>query len=225
MIKPIHEHDVALGRLFLKVLSLGCRKFGFLDTMLSPGATQLKKMINVDQSQNAVQTARTDVDGHENEIGVKATVRFLYGGVASARHWLNEKPFLDVLAVAMITTNPTVITAGFIDSLAAELPEAVIAALTTLIPCYLFTTVPAPYFKKYDRLPCVIVFVDDITAAATSAVTGSAIVVAKRSIIHVPTMLIALVTMLLLWELKLQELIIITAAAMVSGLSFYLRTV
>ena len=70
-----------------------------------------------------------------------------------------------------------------------------------------------------------IVFVDDITAAAASAVTGSAIVVAKRSIIHVPTMLIALVTMLLLWELKLQELIIITAAAMVSGLSFYLRTV
>lgn len=86
MIKPIHEHDVALGRLFLKVLSLGCRKFGFLDTMLSPGATQLKKMINVDQSQNAVQTARTDVDGHENEIGVTATVRFLHGGAVSARH-------------------------------------------------------------------------------------------------------------------------------------------
>jgi chromate transporter len=29
---------------------------------------------------------------------------------------------------------------------------AVVAALATFLPCYLFTIVPAPYFKKYGKI-------------------------------------------------------------------------
>ncbi|WP_457825757.1 chromate transporter, partial [Staphylococcus aureus] len=75
-------------------------------------------------------------------------------------------------------------------------------ALATFIPCYLFTILPAPYFKKYGKLPGVIAFVDGITAAAIGAITGSVIVIAKRSIIDIPTALIALITIALLWRFK-----------------------
>lgn len=150
-----------------------------------------------------------------------AIVPFLYGGVVTEHHWLSEKQFVDAVAVAMITPGPVVITVGFIGYLVAGLSGATVAALATFIPCYLFTIVPAPYFKKYGKLPGVIAFVDGITAAAIGAITGSVIVLAKRSIVDIPTLLIAVVTVVLLWKVKkLQEPVVIVAAALV-GLILY----
>lgn len=150
-----------------------------------------------------------------------AIVPFLYGGVVTEHHWLTEKQFVDAVAVAMITPGPVVITVGFIGYLIAGLSGACIAALGTFIPCYLFTILPAPYFKKYGKLPGVIAFVNGITAAAIGAITGSVIVLAKRSIIDLPTALIGLVTIILLWKFKkLQEPVIVVAAAIL-GLVIY----
>jgi chromate transporter len=150
-----------------------------------------------------------------------AIVPFLYGGVVQEHHWLNDKQFVDAVAVAMITPGPVVITVGFIGYLVAGLGGAVVAALATFIPCYLFTVIPAPYFKKYGKLPSVIAFVDGITAAAIGAITGSVIVLARRSVIDIPTLLIASAAAVLLWKFKkLQEPVVIAAAALV-GLALY----
>ena len=150
-----------------------------------------------------------------------AIVPFLYGGVVTEHHWLNDKQFVDAVAVAMITPGPVVITVGFIGYLVAGLPGATVAALGTFLPCYLFTVIPAPYFKKYGHLPGVKAFVDGITAAAVGAITGSVIVIAKRSIVDAPTLAIGLVTIALLWRFKkLQEPVVVTAAALL-GLVLY----
>lgn len=150
-----------------------------------------------------------------------AIVPFLYGGTVTEYQWLTEKQFVDAVAVAMITPGPVVITVGFIGYLIAGLPGATVAALATFLPCYLFTIIPAPYFKKYGKLPGVVAFVDGITAAAIGAIAGSVIVIAKRSIIDIPTALLALVTIALLWKFKkLQEPVIIVVAAVI-GLILY----
>jgi chromate transporter len=150
-----------------------------------------------------------------------AIVPFLYGGVVTDHQWLNDRQFVDAVAVAMITPGPVVITVGFIGYLIAGLQGATVAALATFIPCYLFTIIPAPYFKKYGKAPGVVAFVDGITAAAIGAITGSVIVLAKRSIVDIPTAMIAVLTALLLWRFKrLQEPVIIAAAAAL-GLVIY----
>lgn len=150
-----------------------------------------------------------------------AIVPFLYSGVVTEYHWLNDKQFVDAVAVAMVTPGPVVITVGFIGYLVAGLSGATVAALGTFLPCYLFTILPAPYFKKYGKLPGVKAFVDGITAAAIGAITGSVIVLAKRSLVDVPTILLALVTVALLWRFKkLQEPIIVAGAALI-GLILY----
>ena len=150
-----------------------------------------------------------------------AIVPFLYGGVVTQFHWLSEKQFVDAVAVAMITPGPVVITVGFIGYLIAGLPGAIVAALATFIPCYLFTIIPAPYFKKYGKVPGVLAFVDGITAAAVGAIAGSVIVIAKRSVVDLPTALIALVTIALLWRFKqLQEPVVVLGAAL-AGLAIY----
>lgn len=150
-----------------------------------------------------------------------AIVPFLYGGVVTEHHWLNEKQFVDAVAVAMITPGPVVITVGFIGYLVAGFPGACVAALATFLPCYLFTIIPAPYFKKYGKLPAIVAFVDGVTAAAVGAITGSVIVLAKRSIVDVPTALMALLTIAVLWKFKkLQEPVVVVSAALI-GLVLY----
>lgn len=155
-----------------------------------------------------------------------AIVPFLYGGVVTEYQWLNEKQFVDAVAVAMITPGPVVITVAFIGYLVAGFPGACVAALGTFLPCYLFTVIPAPYFKKYGRLPAIVAFVDGVTAAAVGAITGSVIVIAKRSIVDIPTALMALATIAILWKYKkLQEPFVVLGAALL-GLVLYplLRT-
>jgi len=150
-----------------------------------------------------------------------AIVPFLYGSVVHEFHWLNEKQFVDAVAVAMITPGPVVITVGFIGYLVAGLPGACVAALATFLPCYLFTILPAPYFKKYGKLPGILAFVDGVTAAAVGAITGAVIVLAKRSIVDVPTVLLVLVTVALLLKFKkLTEPVIVAGAALI-GLVAY----
>jgi len=147
-----------------------------------------------------------------------AIVPFLYGGVVNEYHWLNERQFIDAVAVAMITPGPVVITVGFIGYLVAGFPGAVVAALATFLPCYLFTIIPAPYFRKHGKKPGIAAFVDGVTAAAIGTITGAVIVLGKRSITDIATIAICLVTLLLLWKVKKLPEPVIVALAAVAGL-------
>jgi len=147
-----------------------------------------------------------------------AIVPFLYGGVVNEHHWLNERQFIDAVAVAMITPGPVVITVGFIGYLIAGLPGAVVAALGTFLPCYLFTIIPAPYFRKHGKKPGIVAFVDGVTAAAIGTITGAVIVLGRRSITDIATIAICLVTLLLLWKVKKLPEPVIVALAAVAGL-------
>ncbi|HYX67259.1 MAG TPA: chromate transporter [Burkholderiales bacterium] len=145
-----------------------------------------------------------------------AIVPFLYGGVVTQHQWLTERQFVDAVAVAMITPGPVVITVGFIGYLVAGFAGALVASAATFLPCYLFTIIPAPYFRKYGRRPAIVAFVDGVTAAAIGTITGAVVVLGKRSIVDLPTLAIALVVLLLLWKVKkLPEPVIVAAAAAV----------
>jgi chromate transporter len=143
-----------------------------------------------------------------------AIVPFLHGGVVLENHWLTETQFIDAVAVAMITPGPVVITVGFIGYLIAGFPGATVASMATFLPCYLFTVIPAPYFRKIAKNKPVKAFVDGITAAIMGALMGSVIVIAMRTVKDVPGFLIALFTLLaLLYLKKLKEPVIILIAA------------
>ncbi|MBI4410906.1 MAG: chromate transporter [Deltaproteobacteria bacterium] len=150
-----------------------------------------------------------------------AIVPFLYGGVVKEYGWMEARQFVDAVAVAMITPGPVVITVGFIGFLAAGFSGATVAALATFLPCYLFTIIPAPYFKKYGRRPGLNAFVTGVTSAATGAIAGAVVVLARRSIIDWPTALFAAASLLVLFKSKkISEPLIILIAA-VLGLLVY----
>jgi chromate transporter len=144
-----------------------------------------------------------------------AIVPFLHGGVVQEFRWLDERQFLDAVAVAMITPGPVVITVGFIGYLVAGPAGASIAALATFLPCYLFTVIPAPHFQRLSRERRVRAFVDGVTAAASGAIAGAAFVLGRRAVVDVFTASIALVTLLALVRLRrVPEPVLIGAAAL-----------
>ena len=145
-----------------------------------------------------------------------AIVPFLHGGVVTEFGWLTENQFLDAVAVAMVTPGPVVITVGFIGYLVAGFPGACVAALAVFLPCYLFTVLLAPSFKKNSKNTSIKAFVDGITASVIGALVGAVIVIAMRSIIDIPTAIIAICSVLaLVYVKKLQEPIIIGIAAII----------
>lgn len=153
-----------------------------------------------------------------------AILPFLYGGVVKEFGWLNDQQFLDAVAVAMITPGPVVITVGFIGFLVAGFWGAVVSAIATFLPCYLFTVLPAPYFRKHGKRPGIVAFVDGVTAAAIGAISGAVVVLARRTLVESDAsidtgkLLILAMTMVTLWRFKkLPEPIVVTAAA-VAGL-------
>jgi chromate transporter len=66
-----------------------------------------------------------------------AIVPFLHGGVVLQMHWLDERQFLDAVAVSMITPGPVVITVAFIGYLVAGPLGACAAAVGVFVPVYL----------------------------------------------------------------------------------------
>ncbi len=145
-----------------------------------------------------------------------AIVPFLYGGVVQGHHWLTDHQFVDAVAVAMITPGPVVITVGFIGYLVAGLLGACVAALATFLPCYAFVVIAAPAFRKYGKRPAIAAFVQGVTAAAVGAITGAVVVLGRRTITDIPTALLAVVTLVVLWRWKkLPEPLIVLSAAII----------
>jgi len=149
-----------------------------------------------------------------------AIVPFLHGGVVNEFQWLNERQFLDAVAVAMITPGPVVITVAFIGYLVAGPIGAIIAAFGVFLPCYLFVVIPATYFRRAVSNPSVRAFVQGVTAAATGAIAGAALVLGRRAIVDVPSAAIALGTLAAIVYLRrLPEPLVIAVAGVVGLLA------
>lgn len=149
-----------------------------------------------------------------------AIVPFLHGGVVLQNHWLNEKQFIDAVAVAMITPGPVVITVAFIGFLVAGFWGAVAAALGVFLPVYLFVIFLAPVFEKYAKNPKLTSFIQGVTAATTGAIAGAIIVLGQQSIKDAPTLLIAFGSLIALKKFKIAEPIIIVISGIVGLLLF-----
>jgi chromate transporter len=157
-----------------------------------------------------------------------AIVPFLFGGVVQQLQWLSEQQFLDAVAVALITPGPVVITTAFIGYLVAGFAGATVAAFATFFPCYLLTVLPAPYMRRYGQLPSINAAVQGVTAAAVGAIAGAVVVLGRRSVFDLTTVLIAVATYLLLWKgvagRRVPEPLVVLVAAAVGLAIFPLRT-
>ena len=142
-----------------------------------------------------------------------AVVPFLRQGVVEQHHWLNAQQFLDAVAMGLITPGPVVITAGFIGYLVAGLPGSIAATVAIFTPIYLGVVIPGRWFIRHRDHPQVKAFVKGATASAAGAIAGATVVLTRQAVVDVPTGVIAVVCLGLLWRFKIREPFVVFACA------------
>ncbi|MEA2485824.1 MAG: chromate transporter, partial [Actinomycetota bacterium] len=146
-----------------------------------------------------------------------AIVPFLREGVVNQHHWLNDRQFLDAVAMGLITPGPVVITATFIGYLVGGFAGAIVSTIAIFTPIYLGVVLPAGWFLRHKQNPQLRAFVKGATAAAAGAIAGATVVLTRGAIVDLPTAAIALVGLALLWRFKVPEPVIVLFAG-IAGL-------
>ena len=95
-----------------------------------------------------------------------------------------------------------VITAAFIGYLVAGLAGGAAAAAAVFAPPFLIVVLAAPYFRRFAGNPQVKAFVRGVTAAAVGAIAGAAVILGRRALVDLPTLLIFLITLVALLKLR-----------------------
>jgi chromate transporter len=152
-----------------------------------------------------------------------AIVPFLQQGVVHEYGWLNERQFLDAIAMGMITPGPVVITAVFVGYIVAGLAGATIAAIGVFLPPFLMVVLFAPWIVRYRKHPAVQGFTKGATAAAAGAIVGAAGVIATQVLVDVPTLLIFVTAFLVLWRVRMPEPLVVAGSAAAGLVLFSIR--
>ena len=143
-----------------------------------------------------------------------AIVPFLRQGVIIEHHWLNERQFLDAVAIGLITPGPVVITAAFIGYLVAGFAGALVATVAIFLPIYLGVVVPGRWFVRHRGNARVQAFVRGATAAAAGAIAGATVLLIRQAVVDWVTAAIAVLSFAALARFKVREpyIVLVTAA-------------
>lgn len=145
-----------------------------------------------------------------------AIVPFLHGGVVVERHWLTEQQFLDAVAVSLLTPGPVVITVAFIGYLVAGMAGGIVAAAGVFLPAFVVVLLLAPRFRAIRADGRARTFASGVTAAAVGALLGAVAVMATRTLVDIPTAMIAVAALVwLIVRPRVPEPLVLAVAALV----------
>ena len=146
---------------------------------------------------------------------------FLKAYVVDEYHWLDDRQFLDAVAVGMITPGPVVITATFVGYLLDGFAGGLAATAGIFSPSVLLIIVAAPLLRRYRQNPYVQGFVKGVVAAVVGALLGTTVLVARTAIGDLFTAAAAAVALLVVlkWARLPEPLLVLVAA--LAGLAAY----
>ena len=90
-------------------------------------------------------------------------------------------------------------------------------------PVYLFVVIPFRWFDRISENAQVKAFVTGVTAAASGAIAGACAVLARRALVDIPTLCIAVLALGLGWRFKVPEPVLIAGGAVAGLLVIWAR--
>jgi chromate transporter len=141
-------------------------------------------------------------------------VPFLKTAVVDAYRWLDERQFLDAVAVGIVSPGPVVITATFVGHLVAGFPGAVAATVGMFAPAVLFTLIAAPLLGRYARSRRLWGFVRGVTAAVVGVLAGTTVLLARTAVVDAVSAAVAALATLAVWR-RAPEPMVVAAGALV----------
>jgi chromate transporter len=150
-------------------------------------------------------------------------VPFLKMQVVDQYHWLNNRQFLDSVAIGMISPGPVVITATFVGYLLNGFSGAVAATLGIFSPPVLFTVIATPILLRYHKHPRLAGFIRGVGVTVVGVLVGTSYLVGRDAIGDWLTAAIAVVSLVVItiWK-KVPEPAVIAGAGVVGMVAYRL---
>jgi chromate transporter len=147
-------------------------------------------------------------------------VPFLQQGLVTDYGWLGEREFLIAVAVGMISPGPVVITATFVGYLVAGFWGSLAATIGIFLPSFLIVLVAAPVVARHRSNANLQGFIKGAYGAAIGTIVGACVLLGKIAIGDWLTVLIALVSLAVLFRWKISNPLLIAVAAAVGLIAF-----
>src|SRR5207245_3328146 len=149
-------------------------------------------------------------------------VPFLEKGLVQQTHWLDERQFLVAVAIGMISPGPVVITATFVGAIVAGFWGALVATVGIFLPSFLFVLIVAPILIRNRANRNVQGFVKGAYAAAIGTILGACVLLGKIAIGDWLTMLVALLSLVVLFRWNVNNPALVAVAAIIGLIAFSL---
>jgi chromate transporter len=147
-------------------------------------------------------------------------VPFLQQGVVQQYGWLDERAFLIAVAVGMISPGPVVITATFVGYLVAGVWGALAATVGIFLPSFVLVLLAAPLLIRYRSNRALQGFVKGAYAAAIGTILGACVLLGRLALGDWFTVLIALLSLGILFHWKVSNPLLIAATAAAGLIAF-----
>ena len=138
---------------------------------------------------------------------------FLRADLVERLHWLTERQLLDAVAVGQITPGPVFTTATFIGYVIAGFPGAVVATVGIFAPAFIFVALSGVVVPKIRRSPIAGTMLDGVVVGSLAFMGVVAWQLGRSAIVDIPTVTIAVVSLVLLLRFGTNSAWLIIAAA------------
>lgn len=148
-------------------------------------------------------------------------VPFLKTQLVDQYHWLNNRQFLDSVAIGMISPGPVVITATFVGYLLNGFAGALAATIGIFSPPVLFTVLATPVLLRYYKHPRFAGFIRGVGVTVVGVLVGTTYLVGKEAIGDWLTIGIAVVSLavIIAWK-RLPEPFVVLGGGLIGLLTY-----
>jgi chromate transporter len=126
--------------------------------------------------------------------------------------WLSDRVFLDGLALGQMTPGPIVNLSVFVGYQAGGLVGSVVAALGVFVPAFAVVLAAAPAMMRVRGSPSMQRFLQGVNAGVVGAIVGATVPLARGAIVSPFTAVIAVLSVLALWRLRLDTVWLVLGA-------------
>ena len=133
-------------------------------------------------------------------------------------HWLTNQEFLDAIAMGQITPGPLTVMNAFMGYKIYGLTGAIMAMISSYLPCIIIVTLVAKYYYTYKKSVIVISSFNGIKPAVIGLLAAVAISLGNASLVDPITFGIAIISFAVIALTKIDPTFVIIGAGVVGAL-------
>jgi chromate transporter len=133
-------------------------------------------------------------------------------------HWLTNKEFMDAIAIGQVTPGPLTVMNAFMGYKIYGLLGAIMAMISSYLPCIIIVTLVAKYYYTYKKSVIVISSFNGIKPAVIGLLAAVAISLGNTSVVDPITFGIAIISFAVIAFTKIEPTFVIIGAGVVGAL-------